>query len=227
MNYGKFPSGRAVCRGMAALAATLAIVLSAIPSSAHRVRVFAFVEGDTVQVEGYFNKKNKAINCAVEVFDSTGKKILTGKTDRKGRFSFPAADLKGVRGDVRVVLVAGEGHRAEYSLGADELPGSGKAAAESPSSPGPSATAEKIAPGKKRPEAVTMGSTELKQIRRMIEETVKKENKAIIHMLGQQRRLLMEMRDRGPTFKEIVGGIGWIFGIIGTAAYFMSRKRAS
>jgi nickel transport protein len=215
--------GSAFGHELLALAVIAAIMLLADPCSAHRVRVFAYVEGDTVRVEGYFSKTHKAMNCPVEVFDSRGRKILTGKTDRDGRFSFPVADLKDVRGGLKIVLVAGEGHRAAYLLGADELPAPRKTEPES--SHGGSVVGGAEPPKTSTSEVGSSGPLDLKQVERMIKETVKQENKPIIRMLGQQEKLLIEMRDRGPGLRDIVGGIGWILGILGVAAYFMSRNR--
>jgi nickel transport protein len=45
-------------------------------------------------------------------------------------------------------------------------------------------------------------------------------------MLGEQQKLLMEQKMKGPGVTEIIGGIGWIFGLVGVWAYFMSRKHA-
>jgi len=53
----------------------------------------------------------------IRVFDSTGKELLNGKTDTKGEFSFkvPKPD------DLKIVLEAGMGHRAEWPLSKQDL----------------------------------------------------------------------------------------------------------
>jgi len=38
--------------------------------------------------------------------------------------------------------------------------------------------------------------------------------------------MLAEMHDAGPSVAEILGGIGWIFGLFGVAAYMKSRNRS-
>ena len=43
-------------------------------------------------------------------------------------------------------------------------------------------------------------------------------------MLGKQQKLLMELKEKSVSLTEIIGGIGWILGIVGVAAYFMSRR---
>jgi len=39
------------------------------------------------------------------------------------------------------------------------------------------------------------------------------------------KRMLAELHDSGPTMADIFGGIGWIFGLFGVAAYMQSRRR--
>jgi nickel transport protein len=35
----------------------------------------------------------------------------------------------------------------------------------------------------------------------------------------------MEQKMKSPGVAELIGGIGWIFGMVGVWAYFISRKR--
>jgi len=120
---------------------------------------------------------------------------LEGLTNAEGAFSFevPQED-----GDLKIVLIASMGHRAEYTISADELGdtvGSVKEKLEEPVSV--------VSP--------EVSSFDLKEIQSLIEDVLDKKLKPI-------------MRDKiSPT--EIIGGIGYIIGIFGIAAYFLSRKR--
>ncbi|GAI86495.1 unnamed protein product, partial [marine sediment metagenome] len=89
-----------------------------ISAFAHKVNVFAYVEGDKVYSESYFNDGKKCVDSKIEVFDNQGNKLLEGLTDKEGEFSFevPSED-----GDLKIVLTASMGHRAEYLIRADEL----------------------------------------------------------------------------------------------------------
>ncbi|GAI35935.1 unnamed protein product, partial [marine sediment metagenome] len=76
---------------------------------AHKVIIFAYVEGDRVYTESYFSDGKKCVDSKIEVFDKQGDKLLEGLTDEEGEFSFevPPED-----GDLKIVLTAGMGHRA-------------------------------------------------------------------------------------------------------------------
>ena len=122
----------------------LCLVFAGAPfASAHRVNIFAFVDGDAVQVECGFNRSQKVKQGTVEVFDATtGAQLLQGTTDDNGVFRFPVtAELREAGHDLNIRIIAGEGHQNDWTVAADELASSGTpkavavAAAEVPATP--------------------------------------------------------------------------------------------
>ena len=86
---------------------------------AHGVHVFARLVDDRIVTEGYFSDERKVKEGVIRVYDPSGALLLEGKTDEKGVFSF----LVPQETDLKIVLEASMGHRAEYLLKADELAG--------------------------------------------------------------------------------------------------------
>jgi nickel transport protein len=86
-------------------------------ADAHRVNVFAWVEEDTVYVESKFKNGRQVKAGKITVFDSKGSAILTGTTDENGKFSFKAPH----KTRLKIVLDAGAGHRAEWTIAAHEI----------------------------------------------------------------------------------------------------------
>ena len=86
-------------------------------AGAHSVNIFAWVEGNTVFVECKYPDGTKVHEGVIRVLDSGGKELLNGKTNTKGEFSFkvPKQD------DLKIVLEAGMGHRAEWPLSKQDL----------------------------------------------------------------------------------------------------------
>ena len=86
-------------------------------AGAHRVNIFAWVEGDTVLVECKYPDGREVYEGVIRVLDSAGKELLNGKTNTKGEFSFkvPKQD------DLTIVLEAGMGHRADWPLSKQDL----------------------------------------------------------------------------------------------------------
>lgn len=102
----------------------LCLVFAGAPfASAHRVNIFAFVDGDAVQVECGFNRSQKVKQGTVEVFDATtGVQLLQGTTDDNGVFRFPVtAELRKAGHDLNIRIIAGEGHQNDWTVAADEL----------------------------------------------------------------------------------------------------------
>ena len=68
--------------------------------------------------ESYFVDGTKCKNSVLEVFDGRdGTKLLEGKTDEEGKFSFKIPKVT----SLKLVLHASMGHQAEFTLGEDEV----------------------------------------------------------------------------------------------------------
>jgi len=83
VNVRRNNSGRVTRVAEVCMAAAIVVCLMTLPAQAHKVNVFAYVEGDRVIVEGYFSGNAKAQDSLVQIIDETGKKLLEGKTDKK------------------------------------------------------------------------------------------------------------------------------------------------
>ena len=180
----------------------LTIIMMDVSVFAHKVNVFAYVEGKKIYIESYFNDGKKCIDSKIEVFDNQGNKLLEGLTDKEGKFSLevPSED-----GDLKVVLTASMGHRAEYSISADELRGAVGLIKEEPEEPVSIVSSE-------------TSLVDLKEIQSIIEDTLDEKLKPIM-------REIKKSREDKISPAEIIGGIGYIIGIFGIIAYFLSRKR--
>ncbi len=187
----------------------------------HGVHVFAYVDGPKIFVEGYFTGKSKAVDSFVEVFDAQGNKLTEGKTDNNGVYSFKVLDVVPVRGDLRIVLRAGPEHQAEYHIPASELPAYPKRK--------PAAVETQKETHRQETQVNQDGETgalsgDQALLKRFVEEAVESKIQPLVTKLGQQQKLLMELKEKRISLTEIFGGIGWILGIVGVAAYLMSRR---
>jgi nickel transport protein len=148
------------------------------------------------------------MDSKIEVFNNQGNKLLEGLTDEEGMFSFEVPPGDAVDGDLKLVLTASMGHRAEYIIKADEL-GDIKGLIEKKIEEPVSAVFPEVS------------SVDLKEIQSLIEDTLDEKLKPIMR---EMREIKKSQEDRiSPT--EIIGGIGYIIGIFGIVAYFLSRKR--
>ena len=95
----------------------LCLVFVSVPALAHKVTIFAWVEGDTVHTQSKFSGGRRAQNSTVVVYDMDGNQLLEGKTDENGEFSFKIPKKTGLK----VVLKASMGHMAEWTIPAEEI----------------------------------------------------------------------------------------------------------
>ena len=83
-------------------------LLSPLPLWAHRVEIHAWVEGERVFTKSLFSDGHRVAHSQIEVFDNAGKKLLSGKTDSQGMFSFQLPKNR----VLRIVLRSPTGHRS-------------------------------------------------------------------------------------------------------------------
>ncbi|MBM4289439.1 MAG: hypothetical protein FJ135_15065 [Deltaproteobacteria bacterium] len=191
----------------------LGILLTASPALAHRMLVYAFTEGDSVHVESKFVGGGPVQAGEVQVQErSSGKVLVTGTTSDQGKFSFPIPpEVKAGRLDLLIVVSASMGHQGEWLLKAESyLPAQTAAAEAAPAAP----ESTPAPPSKTETKAAPMDQ-------RMMEEAL---NKALERQLTPVKEMLTEMSTRRISVSDIVGGLGYIMGIFGLWAYFLSRK---
>ena len=169
---------------------------------AHKVNVFAWVEGDTVFVEGYFPGGKKSQDSLVEVFNPAGTKLLEGRTNEKGEFSFKIPE----RIDLTIVLTASMGHKNDFIVPASDFQEGASA----------SSTPAQVFAG--RAEDTSAHPDDLSQLEGMIDRILDRK-------LAPVMKLIRDTRKEGPTVTEIIGGIGYIVGLFGLVMYFKSRNK--
>lgn len=217
-----------VLSGFAA-ALAFSLILSAAPAMAHRVVIFAWIEGDTVFTESQFPDGRKIADAQIKVFDMNKTLLLEGKTSESGEFSFKIPKIA----PLHIVLEAGMGHQGEWDLSEAEIiqalgPGQDPPEENEPgqASPpiGPQADesgAESLPVPSRNPKDPGASPTEL-QLEKIIDAAL---DKKLDEKLQPILRSLARIQEPGPTVHDIMGGIGYIFGLMGVAAYFLSRKR--
>jgi hypothetical protein len=85
---------------------------------AHKLCLFATADGRCISGQAYVRDGEPVREAVVSIFAPDGKKLAEVKTDAQGNFTWTAP----FRCDHRLVVDGGEGHTAEYTLPASELP---------------------------------------------------------------------------------------------------------
>ncbi len=189
-------------------------LLWSVPAHAHKVTIFAWVEGDMVHTQSKFSGGKRVKNAPVEVYDAQGKKLLEGRTDDRGAFTFKSPG----KGPLRIVLIAAMGHKAHWTLSAKELAGSAQPSASLPQTV---PAVERPSSADSAPAAPPLSTAKLQaSVQTAVEKALDKKLKPVIE-------LLVDAQNPDPSFKDIVGGLGYILGLVGVGAYFNYRRRGT
>ncbi|MGD9210543.1 MAG: hypothetical protein PVI90_07195 [Desulfobacteraceae bacterium] len=182
---------------------------------AHNVTIFAWVEGDTVYTESKFSGGRVAKDAPIEVYDKAGTKLLTGKTDEKGEYSFKLPKKE----ELRIVLMAGMGHGNEWTLTAEDIAeAEGDPSAESVNQTSTPPTETPTTPADTPAESTTKISSP--ELEAALEKMLDKKLAPILKKLSR-----LEAKEKeGPGVTEIIGGIGYILGLMGLAAYIQFKR---
>ncbi|MDD5434095.1 MAG: hypothetical protein PH343_01570 [Nitrospira sp.] len=190
----------------------LLTLFSLIPAGnayAHKVQMFVHVEGEQVFLEGYFPDGTKTVNSEVIVSDNkSGKELLKGKTDDAGKFSFKSP----VKTDLKIALNASLGHKTEYILPGNEL--ADKADNKSDKKAGTNKIDKENKASGQTSAASQFDPSELQLA---VEKGVEKGVTPLMRSFSDCKEHVFS--------SEIIGGIGYIFGILGIVLYFQSRKK--
>ena len=189
------------------------IFFLSIPAQAHKIRIFAYGDGESIAGETAFSGGRSPKNAEIVVQDMAGETLLTIRTDENGQFRFPVPQkAKRNRLDLRIIVNAGEGHRGEWLLKADEY------LTEVEAGPNQAGNREHVVATSPGNITSKKNQSDEELIRRVVEEVMDQK-------LGPVKRMLAKGKDQGPDFRDILGGIGYIFGMAGIIAYVKSRKK--
>lgn len=92
--------------------AVFILLLSSGTALAHKVNLFAYVDGGRIYTESYFADGKPVKSGKVLVYDSRDVLLLEGVTDKAGLCSFDIPKID----DLNIVIDATMGHRNSYKL---------------------------------------------------------------------------------------------------------------
>ncbi len=188
--------------GVRATLSVLLILAFGLPTTAyaHKLHVFAHVEGNSILGNAYFPGGTAAQNVPVIARDATAKELARTITNEKGDFTLTAQ----VRIDHHLSVETPDGHRAECTVRAAELPPSVPASeAASNLQTGPSIAIDS--------ETKLPSATEIEL--------------AAIKVQVIELRLQIDRYEAQTRFRDILGGIGFILGLAGIGFYVKAVKR--
>jgi len=186
---------------------TLLVLCSLIiagPCFAHKVRIFAWSEGNTIHTESKFSGGKAAQNAIVTVLEAnTGTELTRGTTDQNGLFQFPIPETNSEELDI--VVNSGDGHKNHWLYEINPVLKSTTAKPE-----------QNLAPPEVLPPPPPSLNITQDQLTALMDNLLEAKLAPIRHQLAQ-------LQEREPSIQDILGGIGYIIGLAGIAAYMKSH----
>ncbi|MCG8641250.1 MAG: hypothetical protein MI862_16070 [Desulfobacterales bacterium] len=183
---------------------------------AHKFIVTAWAEEGSVFLEAGFSNGDMAHGADIIVFDDADNRLLTAKTDDQGTASFKIPK----KTELKIIVNAGMGHQDEATVSLDEIEEAfavdAAPAAETATAGTETVSSKPQAAAYAQPAAIAGVSAE--EIQRIVDKSLDKKLKPLM-------RKLSEKNDSSPSFNDIIGGIGYILGLVGLGTYFNYRRK--
>jgi nickel transport protein len=172
---------------------------------AHKIKVFATVEGETINGYAYLSGGARVKNAAVRILAADDTLLGETVTDPAGSFRFQTKNPV----DHRIIVDAGSGHVAEFTVKASEL-----ARPDSSSLVTPTITVANKPFSQSTQETTMPSATHLQAV----------VDKAVARQLRPLREQL-DAYQAEVRWRDVLGGLGYILGIAGIAFYFLGRRQ--
>ncbi len=185
-------------------AVLLGLLLPSPLLQAHLLKVFASAEGSRIDGSAYFVGGTKASGATITVRTPSGRVLAVLHPDADGQFSYTAT----TRADHVIVADTGDGHRAQWTVRADELAGVLPAPAGNVENPQPH-------PEPAKPAAAPPPDTEAHLV--VVVE------RAVARQVRPLREELQAYQDR-IWMHDVLGGLGYILGLAGLVMWWRGRR---
>jgi nickel transport protein len=194
---------------MSFLLSLVFLSMAALPSHAHRLRVYAYSSGREIVVTASFGHNRPAEKSKVTATSNNGTFLFQGRTDIRGLLRFPRPEL--APNDKLVITVnGGPGHQGSWILTPEDLGTQHPLVSQEIKQPRPLESDNSA--------KSTFASEERQDLEKLVSEAVAREIEPLKVMMVRQM-------DTGPSLQNIIGGIGWLIGLGGLLAAWTSRKK--
>jgi nickel transport protein len=194
--------------------------LFVVPASAHRVNLFCLVEHENIVCQGSFPDGSAVKNGELTVtFKGNNEALLKTSINEQGQaeFSIPAR-ARAAKQDLHIVLEASMGHKASWTVQSEEFGLQNESieadpAFEAEPENSPARGSDPNQTAKAKPVQIFLDREELQRI---VAAAVSQE-------VAPLKRQIQSLQQDRVSLQDILGGLGYILGLMGLTLYFKSR----
>lgn len=195
---------------------SLLLFFTANNAQAHKLNMFAYVEGEDVYIEVYFADGKRAKNSKIKVYDPQSQLLYSSITDDEGGHQFAIPQ----KTELKIVVDAGMGHQTEYTLPVSEFSdeqNSNIVATNVKTSS--QKTADVVTETVPAIAASAPPNMDMDQLKPLI-------TRAVSQAVKPLQREISELKNK-TSVSDLIGGVGYIFGLLGLFAYMDARKKSN
>lgn len=191
--------------------AMVLLLLAPASAQAHRLRVFAAAEGQWIAGRAYFAGGAAATGARIRIADDQGRMLAEFAPDAEGSFRWQAP----AAATYRIEANTGDGHRAQWSITAAELQGAFPPVRENTHQPDPELATD-VADAASDAATAPDSACQDVALDARIEQALSRQLQPLREQLSRAEDRLM--------LRDLLGGIGWIFGLAGLALWWRTRN---
>ena len=188
------------------LAAIVLSLVPPLPALAHKLKLFATVEGTTILGRVYFAGDPRVKGIHITVLGPAGERLAEAVSGEDGRFAIDARE----RVDHHLVADSGDGHQARFVVRALDL------SPALPERPGHNVAADTqvIAPSSAQGDQPPAPAADIEAL---VDRAVARHVRPLAERLVALEETLR--------WRDVLGGLGYIVGVTGVACYVAARRR--
>lgn len=190
----------------------MVLVTSGNPAWAHKFRIFATAQGTQIKGYAYFSGGDRPNGATIELVDPSGAVIDTAITDERGRFALPLT-----KRETYVLRSKVDGHMAQWTIKASEeppaVPDTGVEAAQNAAAGLSEGTQSAAAAASPKAAGIVLSQRDLDAV---VEAAVARQ----VAPLREQ----IDSYENSTRLHDVLGGIGWLVGVLGCYAWWRGRK---
>lgn len=185
-------------------------------AEAHSIHVVAYPDGNQLRGEGGYSDGSLAANARIKVIDADGKMIGETRTSSDGTFGLVL--LEG-RAPFEVEINDGAGHRSTFTLSESDM---------APLLEAENHIGEEVSPDDKEQRNDEIKDKAIREVEAANGSITHEEWVRILRQelapIKSQLAQLSAQKKTSPA--DIMGGLGWIAGLIGLGMWWNSRKKS-
>ena len=200
----------------------LLVILGSLNAYAHRINLFCKVENQEIACSSSYSDGKAVKNAQIRILSQKENKLLLkGKTNQNGTFRFDISpELKQKKPGLKISVQESMGHRDTWIINAEEYAKTLKENSKGVTKSQPQNDGNFAANASNTNTETENISIKKQEFKELLSDTISSE----LGPLESKIESVLQYKEN-QSFRDILGGIGYILGIMGIVFFIKSRNK--